>query len=192
MCVTWSENENLIKAEPHPAYHRQDGAICRMVDADPVQGLDHGRNEALSGARVAFRRVPHVRRHAEGVHVLQRETGGIRAVYRLMPICLQRMATIATVGLLAQGKDAVPFLEQLVVGDIAGIPDGSGSLSMFTNEKGGIIDDTVVTKVPLASTALHRHLSFIRLNELVAGPITSVGIHPNGTVACKLRCAGDG
>jgi glycine cleavage system aminomethyltransferase T len=41
----------------------------------------------------------------------------------------------------------VPFLEQLVVGDIAGIPNGSGSLSMFTNEKGGIIDDTVVTKV---------------------------------------------
>lgn len=39
------------------------------------------------------------------------------------------------------------FLEQLVVGDIAGIPNGSGSLSMFTNENGGIIDDTVVTKV---------------------------------------------
>lgn len=46
-----------------------------------------------------------------------------------------------------QGKDAVPFLEQLVVGDIAGIPNGAGSLSMFTNEHGGIIDDTVVTKV---------------------------------------------
>jgi glycine cleavage system aminomethyltransferase T len=71
-----------------------------------------------------------------------------------MPVCFQHMATIATVGLLAQGKDAVPFLEQLVVGDIAGIPNGSGSLSMFTNEKGGIIDDTVVTKVPLAGTAL--------------------------------------
>ena len=46
-----------------------------------------------------------------------------------------------------QGKDAVQFLEQLVVGDIAGIENGSGSLSMFTNENGGIIDDTVVTKV---------------------------------------------
>jgi aminomethyltransferase len=50
-------------------------------------------------------------------------------------------------GVTLKGKDAVPFLEQLVVGDIAGIPNGSGSLSMFTNEKGGIIDDTVVTKV---------------------------------------------
>ena len=54
ICGRRSENGTLIKAEPHPAYHRQDGAICRMVDANPVQGLDHGRNEALSGARVAF------------------------------------------------------------------------------------------------------------------------------------------
>lgn len=46
-----------------------------------------------------------------------------------------------------QGKDAVAFLESLVTGDIAGLADGTGSLSMFTNEKGGIIDDTVITKV---------------------------------------------
>ncbi len=38
------------------------------------------------------------------------------------------------------------FLEGLVVGDIAGLADGTGSLSVFTNEKGGIIDDTVITK----------------------------------------------
>ena len=50
-----------------------------------------------------------------------------------------------------QGKDAVPFLEKLVVGDIAGIENGSGSLTVFTNEKGGIIDDSVVTKVPILS-----------------------------------------
>lgn len=46
-----------------------------------------------------------------------------------------------------QGKDAIAFLEGLVVGDIAGLADGTGSLSVFTNEKGGIIDDTVITKV---------------------------------------------
>ena len=46
-----------------------------------------------------------------------------------------------------QGKDAVSFLEKLVVGDVAGIKNGSGSLSVFTNEQGGIIDDTVITKV---------------------------------------------
>jgi hypothetical protein len=41
----------------------------------------------------------------------------------------------------------VAFLEGLVVGDISGLADGTGSLSVFTNEKGGIIDDTVITKV---------------------------------------------
>jgi aminomethyltransferase len=48
---------------------------------------------------------------------------------------------------LHQGKDAVQFLESLVTGDIAGLADGTGSLSVFTNEQGGIIDDTVITKV---------------------------------------------
>ena len=43
------------------------------------------------------------------------------------------------------GKDRVKFLEKIVVGDIAGLADGSGCLSLVTNEKGGIIDDTVIT-----------------------------------------------
>lgn len=50
-------------------------------------------------------------------------------------------------GLTFHGKDAVKFLEGLVVGDVAGLAPGTGSLSVFTNEKGGIIDDTVITKV---------------------------------------------
>lgn len=43
------------------------------------------------------------------------------------------------------GKDRVAFLEKIVVGDIAGLAEGSGCLSLVTNEKGGIIDDTVIT-----------------------------------------------
>jgi len=39
----------------------------------------------------------------------------------------------------------VKFLEKIVVGDIAGLSPGSGCLSLVTNEKGGIIDDTVIT-----------------------------------------------
>lgn len=50
-------------------------------------------------------------------------------------------------GLTLKGKDALKFIEGLVVGDIAGLADGTGTLSVFTNEKGGIIDDTIVTKV---------------------------------------------
>ncbi len=50
-------------------------------------------------------------------------------------------------GLTLKGKDAISFLETLVVGDIAALDDGTGTLSVFTNTKGGIIDDTVITKV---------------------------------------------
>ena len=48
-------------------------------------------------------------------------------------------------GLTLKGKDAIAFLEGLVVGDIKSLADGTGTLSVFTNEKGGIIDDTVIT-----------------------------------------------
>jgi len=50
-------------------------------------------------------------------------------------------------GLTFKGKDTIKFLEKLVVADIKSIANGSGSLSVFTNEKGGCIDDTVITKV---------------------------------------------
>ena len=50
-------------------------------------------------------------------------------------------------GLSLKGKDAIPFFEKLVVGDISALAPGTGSLSCFTNDKGGIIDDTVITKV---------------------------------------------
>ncbi|KAL5730009.1 aminomethyltransferase [Ranunculus cassubicifolius] len=50
-------------------------------------------------------------------------------------------------GLSLKGKDSIPFLEKLVIGDIAALAPGTGTLSVFTNEKGGSIDDTVITKV---------------------------------------------
>lgn len=43
------------------------------------------------------------------------------------------------------GKDRADFLEKIVVGDIKGLAPNSGLLSLVTNEKGGIIDDTVIT-----------------------------------------------
>mmetsp|Transcript_11560 Transcript_11560/g.20805 ORF Transcript_11560/g.20805 Transcript_11560/m.20805 type:complete len:418 (+) Transcript_11560:39-1292(+) len=43
------------------------------------------------------------------------------------------------------GKDGAAFLEKIVVGDIAGLGEGSGCLSLVTNEQGGILDDTVIT-----------------------------------------------
>ena len=43
------------------------------------------------------------------------------------------------------GKDRAAFLERVTVGDIAGLKDGHACLSLLTNERGGIIDDTVIT-----------------------------------------------
>ncbi|XP_032065376.1 aminomethyltransferase, mitochondrial isoform X1 [Thamnophis elegans] len=43
------------------------------------------------------------------------------------------------------GRDRVKFIESLVVGDIAELKPDQGTLSLFTNEKGGIIDDLIVT-----------------------------------------------
>ncbi|KAJ3174658.1 hypothetical protein HDU87_007030 [Geranomyces variabilis] len=44
------------------------------------------------------------------------------------------------------GKDRTKFLESLVVADIKALPVGHSTLSLFTNENGGIIDDTVINK----------------------------------------------
>ena len=46
-----------------------------------------------------------------------------------------------------RGKDAIQFTERIVVGDIKSLKNGTGTLSVVTNEHGGIIDDTVVTKI---------------------------------------------
>ncbi|KAG0310670.1 hypothetical protein BGZ99_000217 [Dissophora globulifera] len=44
------------------------------------------------------------------------------------------------------GKDRVKFYESLTVADIEKLPVGSSTLSVFTNENGGIIDDTIICK----------------------------------------------
>nr|XP_061841498.1 aminomethyltransferase, mitochondrial-like [Nerophis lumbriciformis] len=44
------------------------------------------------------------------------------------------------------GKDRIKFMESLVVADVWELKDNQGTLSLFTNDKGGIIDDLIVTK----------------------------------------------
>ncbi|XP_037088567.1 aminomethyltransferase, mitochondrial-like [Pollicipes pollicipes] len=44
------------------------------------------------------------------------------------------------------GKDAVAMMESLAVADVVGLPPGCGTLSLFTTETGGIIDDLIVTR----------------------------------------------
>ncbi|CAG8433440.1 1780_t:CDS:2 [Diversispora eburnea] len=44
------------------------------------------------------------------------------------------------------GKDRVKFLEMLTVADIEEMHFGTATLSLLTNEKGGIVDDTIISK----------------------------------------------
>lgn len=44
------------------------------------------------------------------------------------------------------GNDRVKFLESLVVADIEGLAHNTGTLSLFTTESGGIIDDLIINK----------------------------------------------
>lgn len=46
-----------------------------------------------------------------------------------------------------RGKDAIDCLEKLCTADILGLPDNVGTLTVFTNADGGILDDLIVTKV---------------------------------------------
>ena len=46
------------------------------------------------------------------------------------------------------GKDRVKCLESLVVADIEGLKEHQGTLSLFTNEEGGIRDDLIINKLP--------------------------------------------
>ena len=47
---------------------------------------------------------------------------------------------------LVTGSNATNFMEGVVVGDIHGLKQGQSTLSLITNEKGGIIDDCIVNK----------------------------------------------
>lgn len=50
-------------------------------------------------------------------------------------------------GVTFKGKDAIPFLESVIVGSVQTMADGTGGYSLITNENGGIVDDTVITRV---------------------------------------------
>lgn len=45
------------------------------------------------------------------------------------------------------GKSCIRFMESLCTADIKGLPQGKSALTVFTNEKAGILDDLIVTKI---------------------------------------------
>lgn len=46
-----------------------------------------------------------------------------------------------------RGKDCLKFLESLTVADLHALRDGNAQLSVILNERGGIMDDTIITRV---------------------------------------------
>lgn len=46
-----------------------------------------------------------------------------------------------------KGAGAIDFVEHITVADVKGLEDGTGTLSVIPNEAGGILDDTIVTKM---------------------------------------------
>lgn len=63
----------------------------------------------------------------------------------------RRYASIFDVSHMLQtyvhGVDAVSCIESICTANIAGLPDNGGSLTVFTNETGGILDDLIVTRL---------------------------------------------
>lgn len=47
-----------------------------------------------------------------------------------------------------RGKDRIKFFESVVVADVEGLVPNTGSLTLYTTETGGIIDDLIVNKKP--------------------------------------------
>jgi aminomethyltransferase len=45
------------------------------------------------------------------------------------------------------GKDAIECFESITTADIQGLAKGSGTLTVFTNDQGGILDDLIVNRV---------------------------------------------
>ena len=58
------------------------------------------------------------------------------------------------------GKDAAKFLERLTVVDTQALAHGQASLSVIMNEKGGIKDDCIITKVNDTHFSFNGHLDF--------------------------------
>ena len=67
-CVYVPAAPHLHTPPSHPQSSpcRQDGSLCGMVDAHPVQGQHHGVDAALPQPCLALRRRPHVRTDAQG------------------------------------------------------------------------------------------------------------------------------
>ena len=65
------------------------------------------------------------------------------------------------------GKDRVEFLESLCVADLKELPTGNGTLTVFLNDNGGVIDDSIVTNMgEYLSVVFNAGRKFVDLENL--------------------------
>merc|ERR1719238_2056163 len=65
-------------------------------------------------------------------HIHTREAAGLFDVSHML-------------GCVVRGADRVAFMEKLCTADLKALPDGMGSLTVITNDDGGVIDDCIIT-----------------------------------------------
>lgn len=78
-----------------------------------------------------------------------------------------------------RGKDRIAFMESLVTGDIGLLSPGTGSLTLFTNHNGGIIDDLIVSSTESVCFYVLNRNSYNATGKL-SGISISIGL--------SLRC----
>lgn len=125
-------------SNPSPCAH----FIRRYAEAAAVEKplkntVLHDKHVEIGGKMVPFAGYSMPVQYKEGIkesHLFVRESAGLFDVSHMGQIRLH-------------GRDRVPFLETIVVADVAAIPDHSAQLSVMTVPSGGILDDTIITNL---------------------------------------------
>lgn len=101
------------------------------------QTVLHDTHVAIGGKMVPFAGYSMPVQYPDGIkdsHLFVRSSSGLFDVSHMGQITLH-------------GADRVKFLEQLVVADVAAIPEHSSQLSVMTLPNGGILDDTIISNL---------------------------------------------
>jgi len=118
--------------------HATVGAARRLAgsaDGALRQTPLHSTHIALGGKMVPFGGWSMPVQYAAGIvdsHLHCRKSAGLFDVSHML-------------GVVIRGADRVKFMEKLCCADLTTLPAGMGSLTMITNEQGGIIDDCIIT-----------------------------------------------
>eukprot|EP00177_Eucheuma_denticulatum_P007387 GFKZ01013445.1.p1 GENE.GFKZ01013445.1~~GFKZ01013445.1.p1 ORF type:complete len:459 (-),score=45.37 GFKZ01013445.1:1158-2381(-) len=123
---------SATRAIPHRAL-----ALAAPAEPELKTTILHDKHVDLGGKMVPFAGYSMPVQYPDGIkdsHLFVRSSAGLFDVSHMGQVRLH-------------GKDNVAFIEQLVVADVASLPERSSVLSVLTTEGGGIIDDTIVSNL---------------------------------------------